>query len=216
MLKERGSQILNTEDVARQESVDWTTLQERIAEEKTRQAAQEELYLFIKKIVTNNGYKLNNSHDTEDMITKTFIEVMDAFIKNKVKHKDKIQSFIHGVIRNQFKSYYREVSVRAKRHAPLEAYDIESERRKSGLPGNEVHQAFNPELWLADKEKKERLMSVVNRLKEKDKKIILDFYFNEKDKDTIIKEMGLTETQFRLQKNRALAKIKNTLFAIKE
>ena len=66
--------------------------------------------------------------------------------------------------------------------------------------------ADNPEQAMLAKERKKLTQDVLNKLSDKDREILTDFYILEHDQEQIQRERGLTYTTVRLRKSRALAK----------
>ncbi len=65
----------------------------------------------------------------------------------------------------------------------------------------------SPEQELIRREKLDRVQGWMHRLKPADRELIRRFYFDEQSQDQIQREMGLSQKQFELKKNRALGKL---------
>jgi RNA polymerase sigma-70 factor (ECF subfamily) len=131
------------------------------------------------------------SDDFEDRFHDLFIVVAEAIREGKLREPGALASYIHGVARI---SLWSKISVRML-HQRLSG----SLRQVVEMRG----QAPTPEGALADRERTNMMLQMLETLPAIQREILTRFYLNEETGEDICRAMGLTQTQFRLAKSRA-------------
>jgi RNA polymerase sigma factor (sigma-70 family) len=133
--------------------------------------------------------------ETDDHVHEVFVHVVTAIKKGQVRHPERMAAFIHTVRR-------REVFQAIAR--------LMEERR---VPSIEIPEAAvvkdsrpNPEELAIHAECTSIANYALGQLREKDRRILEEFYLKERSWPEIARDMGLTGTTFRLGKNRAKAR----------
>lgn len=129
--------------------------------------------------------------DFEDRMHDMFIVVVEAIRDGRLREASALPSYIHGVARLSLCSH---IGVRT-RHERLSG----SLRHWVTLrqPGE------TPEDALLLREQRTLALRAIGTLAEVDREILLRFYMQGKSREQVQKELGLTDTQFRLRKTRA-------------
>jgi RNA polymerase sigma-70 factor, ECF subfamily len=125
----------------------------------------------------------------EDDVHEILLVVLEAIQGGNLREPARLMGFVRTVTRRQAVAHIRGNIAHRRRF-----------RR-----GAEIAPSHDP----SPEEKfarRERLDVVLKRLRSRDREILLRFYFHDQPAGQICLEMGLTPTQFRLFKSRALAR----------
>ena len=131
----------------------------------------------------------------DDYVQEVLIIVLQAIRRGELRDPDCLMGFVRTVTRRQVGVHIREAVSRRNKLTSVETSATPM------APSNE-----SPEALLAWAEKVAALQSILERLCDRDREILVRFYYEEEDSRHICQEMHLTATQFRLYKSRALAK----------
>jgi RNA polymerase sigma-70 factor (ECF subfamily) len=131
--------------------------------------------------------------DFEDRLHDVFLIVVDAIQSGKVREPNALLSYIQGTSRFVLCSHTNTKSRRRRLNGTFQHW--ESARFCRHTP--------EESLWL--KERSAIMQELLRTLSRRERELLERFYINEQDKDQICREMGLTDTQFRLAKSRAKA-----------
>jgi RNA polymerase sigma factor (sigma-70 family) len=131
----------------------------------------------------------------DDHIQEIQMIVLSAVRNGELRDPLCLMGFVRTVTRRQVAVHIRRSILRRRR-----LISVESTATPVAPPDE------SPEARLATQERIEAVRSVMAQLRARDREILVRFYFEEQDSDRICREMGLTATQFRLYKSRALAK----------
>lgn len=133
--------------------------------------------------------------NVDDMVHDAYLITVNAIRGGSIREPQRLLGFIRGVVRHLI---YRHVSDRTRRNNNFVDLDL-AERTL----GEEAPQ----EVSVIEKRKVALMRKVLNELPARDREVLRRFYLLEQSMATICEEMGLTETQFRLLKSRAKAKL---------
>ncbi|HWR16088.1 MAG TPA: sigma-70 family RNA polymerase sigma factor [Terriglobales bacterium] len=130
--------------------------------------------------------------NADDLFAETFIAVVDAIQRGGIRRPECLMGFIRTVLRRQVAAYIRE-TIRARSGGEL----LET------FPDN----TDSIEQHLIRAQHIELLMAILRRLSARDREVLSRFYLKNETKESICADMGLTDTQFRLLKSRAKARL---------
>lgn len=158
-------------------------------------AGIQSLYDLVKKNATPYlrwRLGLDGTPEIEDRLHNAFLATLEAIRSGSLREPDRLSSFIFTVVRRQAAMAIRHT---ARRRQQCEATDGIRDQR----PGQERQcmTAQNQEL----------VASGLRDLKARDREILVRFYLEGHGRERICKEMRLTDTQFRLYKWRAKARL---------
>ena len=103
--------------------------------------------------------------------------------------------FVFGVVRNIAAAQI----ARKVRHQETELDQVIAQSVRETRP--------DPEQQVGARERHQKAEAILNKLTPRDREILIRFYIFEQKPKAICARMGLTETQFRLYKSRALARL---------
>lgn len=135
------------------------------------------------------GQRLGWSDSVNDIIHDVFVTTAECIRHGALNEPDKLLSFALGIARHLTSQEIRR-RARRRRTEAAERISVAS---------------TTPEQLLQTAQKRELAWSVLNRLPKPEREILERFYLQEQPAADISREMGLTETQFRLAKSRAKA-----------
>jgi len=134
--------------------------------------------------------------DFEDRMHDVYLIVVEAIRTGKLREPAALPSYIHGVSRFVVCSQVNIRSRRARIGHSFRYWEM------SNRPG-----AQTPEESLWVKQRVELMRQLLQTLSGKEREILTRFYLHEQPKEIICRDMQLTETQFRLTKSRAKARL---------
>lgn len=126
----------------------------------------------------------------EDVLANTYIAVVEAIQKKRLRQPLFLRTYIGTVVRRQLAA-----SVRLRNR---ELPDL-PEHLSDSRPGAEALLIRQQNVQLA--------AAILNALSTRDREILRRYYLQNQSKECICREMNLTENQFRLLKSRAKARL---------
>ncbi|HEY3740206.1 MAG TPA: sigma-70 family RNA polymerase sigma factor [Bryobacteraceae bacterium] len=136
---------------------------------------------------------LRGAADVDDVLQAAFLEIFDAIGKGAIREPERLAGFIQIVVRRKARRAIRMLS--------------QSRGRFGGESAGELdRRAADPIDVDAGFERDERMAALRNALlvlPPREREILTRFYVSGEDRHKIQQEMGLSDTQFRLLKNRA-------------
>jgi RNA polymerase sigma-70 factor (ECF subfamily) len=133
--------------------------------------------------------------DFEDRMHDVYLIVVDAIQRGKIREPAALLSYIQGVARFVLCSQANTRSRRARITGSLGHWESNRECRQT------------PEDTLRLKERSQIMRTMIQALSDKEREVLVRFYLHEQAKEGICRDLGLTETQFRLMKSRAKARL---------
>jgi len=125
----------------------------------------------------------------EDRIHETFRQVVCAIQRGQIRDPDCLIGFVYVVL---------------KRQAMLQIGELVAGRALDCMDmGLNVPSSVDVEREASSAEHQRLLVKVLRELPELSRRVLVEFYLNEKPAEQICRELDLTETQFRLLKSRA-------------
>ena len=169
----------------------WPALIDRIQSHDT--AGMEELYRVFARGVRFFLWRQLGAQDLEDTVHDTFLTVAQAIIRGELREPDRLMGFVWTVVR-------RQVAARIERSVSLrqqctEMDDAPCDRRP------------DPEWTAIVSQRQIFARRLLSEAPSRDREILVRYYLNEQTQEQICREMALTDTQFRLLKSRAKARL---------
>jgi RNA polymerase sigma-70 factor, ECF subfamily len=158
------------------------------------QARIQELYELFSKGVRFQLYRQLGPQDLDDRVHDVFLIIMQSIQRGDLREPERLMGYVRTVVRRQVAAHI-DLTVQARRNqTELEYGMVLSDRRPSA------------EHRLIDQQHHELALRVLNSLHQREREVLVRFYLKEQKAEQICREMGLTETQFRLTKSRAKAR----------
>jgi RNA polymerase sigma factor (sigma-70 family) len=132
--------------------------------------------------------------DLDDRLHDVFLIIVQSIQKGELREPERLMGYVRTIVRRQVAAQIDD-NVKA-RHNQAEL--------DFGMTLSDHHP--NPERIAIEHESEELAMRILNSLPKRDREVLARFYLEEQPPDRICREMGLTETQFRLVKSRAKAR----------
>lgn len=175
------------------DQVEWAHIVVRI--QAGDQAAMQRLYETLRKFTRYHiwqqiGNGTDEGDSTDDCLHDIFLVTVQAIREGRLRDPRRLMGFVQGVSRFKVAHIIKQRVGRRKRHKGL---------------GEALHLAA-PEAACDEDGKSGIVQRALAKLSEKDRRILIAFYLEEKPWQKICAEMNLTPTQFRLGKSRALAR----------
>jgi RNA polymerase sigma-70 factor (ECF subfamily) len=170
----------------------WSAVVERIKQNDP--AAMEELYVNFSRGVRFYLCRQLGPQEIDDKIHDTFLIVVQAIQRGELREPERVMGFVRTVVRRQVAAHIdRAVTTRR------ETVEVETAPNLFDL-------ARSPEERAIAGQRVEIMREVLEELSDRDREILTRFYVKEQSQNEICRDMGLTETQFRLLKSRAKAR----------
>ncbi|MCE5311434.1 MAG: sigma-70 family RNA polymerase sigma factor [Acidobacteriales bacterium] len=156
----------------------------------------EMLYTLIANLSMGHLRRQGLWAESEDHLHDAYVAVLDAILHDRVRQPDCLPGFIAVVVRRMIYSDIKGRITARQRLVPLSDAEME-------LPDS----APSPESDMLTGEEREVALRRLARLKPTDREILTRFCLEEQDPVQICAEMGISESQFRCRKWRAMARI---------
>jgi len=167
----------------------WAALVERIRNGEP--SAMEELYTVFAKGVRFFLWRQLGPQDLDDRVHDVFLMVTQSIQRGELRAPERLMGYIRTVVRRQVAGQIEE-TVNARRSR----VDIDM-----GIPISD--RAANPERKAIEEQNMDLAMRILRSLPKRDREVLMRFYLDEQPAEEICRDLGLTDTQFRLVKSRA-------------
>ena len=171
------------------EPVDWITLVDKIRAGET--AAMEDLYHLFYRGVRFYLCRQLGLQELEDKIHDTFVIVVQAIRRGELREPERLMGYVRTVVRRQVAAHIDQAV-----HNRREMLELEDGVRLTDSRNN-------PEQTAIIEERAGLMEQVLRTISRRDREILTRFYLQEQGQEEICRDMGLSETQFRLLKSRA-------------
>lgn len=173
--------------------ISWPELIQKIQADDA--SGMEALYNVFSRGVRFFLWRQLGRQDLEDTMHDTFLVVTQAIRRGEVREPDKLMGFVWTVVRRQLATQIdRTVNARSH-HADI---DVDFRMADRGS---------DPE-WKAIVQQRQNMAhTLLQQVSGRDREVLIRFYLQEQPPDQICRDMQLTETQFRLLKSRAKARL---------
>jgi len=132
--------------------------------------------------------------DLEDTLHDTFLAVTQAIRRGDLREPDRLMGFVWTVVRRNLAGQIERTVNQRNQCAEVDGAAGISDRSP------------DPESTAIGRERQMMAYRLLNEVSGRDREILVRFYLQEQTQDEICREMGLTDTQFRLLKSRAKAR----------
>jgi len=134
--------------------------------------------------------RVKSSHIVEDLRQETFARVFAALRgERKVRQADRLGAFVNSVCNNVLLEHYRAHS------------------REDSIEDEEGMDFPDPSLdvvsILSHKETEDRVREVLEELSERDRRLLREIFFEERDKDAVCRDFGVDRNYLRVLLHRA-------------
>lgn len=135
--------------------------------------------------------RLNSAAEVEDARQETFVRVLTTLRKEGgIREPERLGAFVNSVCNNVLLEYYRSGSKEAA---------SEDEEAEANLPDP----ALSVVDVIANREAQRQVREVLNELEEKDRQLIKEVFFDERDKDEVCRDLGVDREYLRVLLHRA-------------
>jgi RNA polymerase sigma-70 factor (ECF subfamily) len=179
------------EDTSR-EATGWSGIVERIR--AGEQSAMEDLYDVFSKGIRFYLCRHLGPQDLEDRLHDIFLIVAQSIRKGDLREPERLMGYVYTVVRRQVAAQI-DSAVQARRSLA----DLDC-----GMNLSDQHP--DPERIAIEQENEAVALRILRSLPKRDREVLIRFYLEEQQPERICRELGLTETQFRLVKSRAKAR----------
>jgi len=156
--------------------------------------AEEGLYAAVSDCARLRLFQYVDPQAVDDHVQEILLVVLAAIRSGELRDPACLMGFVRTIARRQAALHIRGAIHRRRRLVPVDSTIVRTAPEQS------------PEARLALQQKVAHVGDVLGKLCARDREILVRFYYHEQDSDQIRREMGLTKTQFRLYKSRALAR----------
>jgi RNA polymerase sigma factor (sigma-70 family) len=171
----------------------WTNLVAQV--QQGEHSGMVELYRVFSRGIRFYLCRQLGPQELDDRVHDTFLIVVQAIQRGELREPERLMGFVRTVVRRQVAAQIDKVV-----HHRREEMDLE-------LGSRVPDKRYNPEQTVAFRQRIEMMEDILSALSRKDREILTRFYLNEESQEQICREMGLSETQFRLLKSRAKARL---------
>ncbi|MBI3693727.1 MAG: sigma-70 family RNA polymerase sigma factor [Acidobacteria bacterium] len=174
------------------ENPESTALWERVVPEilSGGTTGQEILYAVFERGVRFYLAHHMRTEDVEDKVHDTFLAVVNAIRDGQLREPGRMAGFVRTILERQLAGYFTE----AQRRQGLSSEDVSQIQPRERL---------NPEQEAMRAERRRFARKILRGLPEVDREILMRFYLEGQTAEQICFQLGVSETQFRLRKNRA-------------
>jgi len=134
------------------------------------------------------------SYDLDDKVHDAVLVITQAIQRGDLREPERLMGYVRTIVRRQVAGHIGTAVQTRQREADLEHCMPLADHGPT------------PERRLMEKQNFELAMRILRGLNARDREVLTRFYLQEQDPEQICREMGLTETQFRLIKSRAKAR----------
>jgi RNA polymerase sigma-70 factor (ECF subfamily) len=139
-------------------------------------------------------FRLQSPEAIEDVQQETFVRFYIALREGKIREPKSLGSYVNSMCNNILKEAWRV--------DPMISLDGDD------APDFPALQSDMTKI-LADKQAAQRIHQVIEQLRERDRRVLRAIYFEERDKDEVCRELGITRDNLRLLLHRAIQKMKH-------
>jgi RNA polymerase sigma-70 factor, ECF subfamily len=135
--------------------------------------------------------RLASRDDLEDVRQETFKRFFVALRAGTIHHPERLGSFVNSICNNVLKEHYR----RGEDNQP----SVDDSEKIAQIPS----QAEDPLTGLNAKEVQHIVREVLSELSERDRRILREIFLEEREKDDVCNDFGVTREHLRLLVHRA-------------
>jgi RNA polymerase sigma-70 factor, ECF subfamily len=170
----------------------WAEVVERIR--RGDPSGMEELYRVFSKGVRFFLYRQLGPRDLDDKLHDVFVIVAQAIQRGDLRDPDRLMGYVRTVMRRQVAGHIENAIQERRNHTDLDGTLVLADHHP------------DPERGAIARQNDELAKRILQSIGKRDREVLIRFYLEEQSPELICREMGLTETQFRLIKSRAKAR----------
>lgn len=170
----------------------WSGLVERIRGGDP--SGMEDLYRVFSKGIRFHLYRQFGPQDLDDKVHDAFLVITQSIRRGDVREPERLMGYVRTVVRRQVAAHIQDVVEQRRNWTEVELGFSLRDRRP------------NPEHALIQRQNQELALRILNSIPKRDREVLVRFYLQEQPSRQICRDLGLTETQFRLIKSRAKAR----------
>jgi RNA polymerase sigma-70 factor (ECF subfamily) len=142
------------------------------------------------------GSRLKSPEAVDDVRQETFARFFVALRDGKILQPDRLGSFVNSICNNVLLEYYRS----SARNTPL---DEEEEKNFPALNVDVVGA-------LSAKEREKKVREILEKLSERDRRLLREVFLEERDKDQVCRDFGVDREYLRVLLHRAKQAFKSS------
>jgi RNA polymerase sigma-70 factor, ECF subfamily len=174
------------------DQIPWASLVERVR--NGDDLARDELCAELSDLARARLHWGVDPQLLNDKLHDVLVSVLEAIRDGSIRDPERLIGFVRTLSRRRVSLHIR-TNIRRRDHfVPIGRMDFAAPAEES------------PEAVARRQERADTVHRVLRRVCARDREILLRFYLDEQAPERICREMGLTATQFRLYKSRALAR----------
>jgi RNA polymerase sigma-70 factor (ECF subfamily) len=171
----------------------WPALIQKIqADDAT---GMEELYRVFSRGVRFFLWRQMEKQDLEDTVHDTFLTVAEAIRRGELRDPDRLMGFVWTVVKRQLAAHIERAVAGRNQHVEINGAERILDR------------GADPEWSAIVRQRRMLACRLLGEVSVRDREVLVRFYLKEQTHEEICREMNLTQTQFRLLKSRAKARL---------
>jgi RNA polymerase sigma-70 factor (ECF subfamily) len=139
--------------------------------------------------------RLSSPEAIEDVSQETFTRFYSALREGKLAHPERLAPFVNSICNNVLKESWR-------RDDPTVSLDDDDAPELPAAP-------FDLSKMIADNQARQKIQKVIEQLPERDRRALRAIFFEERDKDEVCRELGITRDNLGLLLRRARRKFRD-------
>jgi len=139
--------------------------------------------------------RLKSPEAIEDVQQETFVRFYTALSEGKIREPKSLGSYVNSVCSNIVKETWRNDD-------PTVSLDDDDAPELPAAP-------FDLSKVIDDKQAAQKVQKVIEQLPERDRRVLRAIFFEERDKDEVCRELGITRDNLRLLLHRAKRRFKD-------
>jgi RNA polymerase sigma-70 factor (ECF subfamily) len=172
---------------------EWPDLVQRLRDGE--QSAMEDLYRVFSGGIRFYLWRQLGSQDLTDRLHDLFLVVTESIRNGELREPERLMGYVHTVLRRQVAGHIHSRRVQRRNWFQLDFGTALLDRRPSA-----EHRVIR-------REYSELALRILSTMRQRERDVLVRFYLKEQPAADICREMELTETQFRLLKSRAKARL---------
>lgn len=158
-------------------------------------AAMEDLYRVFTEGVRLYLWRQLGPQDLTDKVHDLFLIITQSIQSGELREPERLMGYVRTVVRRQVAGHIHIARLQRRHCHPLEFGTALLDARS------------NPEHRVIRMQYKDVARRILSTMRQRDREILVRFYLNEQAPAEICREMELTQTQYRLLKSRAKARL---------
>jgi len=172
---------------------EWPELVRRVRDGEA--SALEDLYEVFSRSIRFYLWRQIGPQDLTDRLHDIFLIVAESIRSGELREPERLMGYVRTVARRQVAGHIHTRSEQRQRWRQLEFAPVLPDLRPS------------PENRVIRRQHREIAWRVLGGMRQREREVLVRFYFDEQPAEEICREMQLSETQFRLLKSRAKARL---------